>query len=130
MTHPNETLLRNGYEAFEKGDLDTLRGLFTDDIVWHSPGKGPLAGDYRGIDQVFGLFAKVVELSGGTYRNDLHDVLANDEHAVALVTARGERAGKTLDSLQSHVFHLTDGKVTEVWLEAGDLYANDEFWSA
>jgi uncharacterized protein len=129
MAHPNETLLRNGYEAFEKGDLDTLRGLFTDDIVWHSPGKGLLAGEYRGIDQVFGLFGKVMELSGGTYRSDIHDVLANDEHAVALITARGEREGKTLDSLQSHVFHVTDGKVTEVWLEALDLYANDEFWS-
>ena len=50
MAHPNEELLRNGYAAFEKGDLDTLRGLFADDIVWHSPGKGPLACDYRGID--------------------------------------------------------------------------------
>jgi ketosteroid isomerase-like protein len=129
MAHPNETLLRNGYEAFEKGDLDTLRGLFTEDIVWHSPGKGLLAGEYQGIDKVFGLFAKVVELSGGTYRNDLHDVLANDEHAVALITAHAERQGKKLDSLQSHVFHVSDGKVTEVWLEAVDLYANDEFWS-
>ena len=26
MAHPNEQLLRNGYAAFEKGDLDTLRG--------------------------------------------------------------------------------------------------------
>jgi hypothetical protein len=130
MTHPNETLLRNGYEAFEKGDLDTLRGIFAEDIVWHSPGKGPLAGEYRGIDQVFGLFAKVAELSGGTLRNDLHDVLANDEHAVALVTVRGERAGVTLADLQSHVFHVSDGKVTEVWLVAEDLYANDAFWSA
>ena len=129
MAHPNETLLRNGYEAFEKGDLDTLRGIFADDIVWHSPGNGPLAGDYRGIDHVFGLFAKVAELSGGTLRNDVHDVLANDEHAVALVTVRGEREGKTLEDLQSHVFHVSDGRVTEVWLEAFDLYANDEFWS-
>lgn len=129
MGHPNEELLRNGYAAFEKGDLDTLRDLFTDEIVWHSPGKGPLAGDYRGLDEVFGLFGKVVELSGGTYRNDLHDILANDEHAVALITAHAEREGKTLDNKQTHVFHVRGGKATEVWLDIGDLYANDEFWS-
>ena len=129
MTHPNEELLRNGYAAFEKGDLDTLRGMFSADIVWHSPGRGPLAGDYRGIDQVFGLFGRVVELSGGTFRNDIHDVLADDEHAVALVTAHGQREGKTLEDNQAHVFHVTDGIVTEVWLQPGDLYANDEFWS-
>jgi uncharacterized protein len=129
MTHRNEQLLRDGYAAFEKGDLDALRGLFTDDITWHSPGRGPLAGEYKGIDQVFGLFGKVVELSGGTFRNELHDVLANDEHAVALVRARGERNGKTLDDTQTHVFHVSDEMVTEVWLESGDQYANDEFWS-
>ena len=129
MTHPNEELLRNGYAAFEKGDLDTLRDLFDDGITWHSPGKSPVAGDYSGIDQVFGLFGKVGELSGGTLRNDIHDVLANDEHAVALLTSHAERNGKTLDDNQTHVFHIRDGKVTEVWLQTGDLYANDEFWS-
>jgi len=129
MSHPNEELLRNGYAAFEKGDLDTLRGLFTDDIVWHSPGRSPLAGDYRGIDEVFGLFGKVFELSGGTFRNEIHDILADDEHAVALVSATGERNGKTLNDKQAHVFHVRDGKVTEFWLQPGDLYANDDFWS-
>ena len=129
MAHANEELLRNGYAAFEKGDLDTLRGLFTDDIVWHSPGRSPLAGDYRGIDEVFGLFGNVFELSGGTFRNEIHDILADDEHAVALVTATGERGGKTLNDKQAHVFHVRDDKVTEFWLQPGDLYANDEFWS-
>lgn len=129
MAHPNEELLRNGYAAFEKGDLDTLRGLFADDIVWHSPGRSPLAGDYRGIDEVFGLFGKIFELSGGTFRNELHDILADDEHGVALVSATGERNGKTLNDKQAHVFHIRDGKATEFWLQPGDLYANDEFWS-
>lgn len=129
MAHPNEELLRNGYAAFEKGDLDTLRGLFADDIVWHSPGKGPLSGDYRGIEDVFGLFGKVLELSGGTFRNEIHDILADDEHGVALVTATGERKGKTLNDKQAHVFHVRDGKVTEFWLQTFDLYTNDEFWS-
>ena len=129
MAHPNEQLLRDGYAAFEKGDLDTLRGLFADDIVWHTPGRSPVSGDARGLDQVFGLFGKVLELSGGTLRNELHDVLANDEHAVALVRARGERNGKTLNDTQAHVFHVRDGRVTEFWLHTSDLYANDEFWS-
>jgi ketosteroid isomerase-like protein len=129
MSHANEELLRNGYAAFEKGDLDTLRGMFSDDIVWHSPGRSELAGDYRGIDEVFGLFGKVFELSGGTLRNEIHDVLADDEHGVALLIATGERNGKTLNDKQAHVFHIRDGKVTEFWLHASDLYANDEFWS-
>lgn len=129
MAHPNEDLIRQGYEAFGKGDMDTIRGLFADDIAWHAPGRSPLAGDYHGMDSVLAFFGKTLELSGGTFRLDLHDVVANDEHGVALVTATGQREGKTLDDRQAHVFHISDGKVTEFWNQAGDLYAVDEFWT-
>lgn len=129
MGHPNEELTRRGYEAFGKGDMDTLNDLLSDDIVWHVPGNNPLSGDYRGKDAVYGLFAKIVEQSGGTLRQDIHDVLANDEHAVVMVVARAERQGKKLDDRQVHVLHLKDGKATEFWNHFGDQAAVDEFWS-
>ena len=37
MGHPNEDLIRRGYDAFSSGDMDTLRELFHPDIVWHAP---------------------------------------------------------------------------------------------
>ena len=33
MGHPNEDLIRRGYDAFSSGDMDTLRELFHPDIV-------------------------------------------------------------------------------------------------
>jgi ketosteroid isomerase-like protein len=39
MGHPNEDLIRRGYDAFSRGDMDTLRALFHPDIVWHAPGR-------------------------------------------------------------------------------------------
>ena len=97
MAHPNEDLVRDGFAAFERGDMDALRKqICTDDVRWHNPGRGPISGDYEGIDQVIQYFARVLELTGGTFSLEQHDVLANDEHAVALVTVRGERAGKQL----------------------------------
>ena len=129
MTHPNEELVRKGYEAFGKGDMDTLNDLFADDIAWHAPGRSPVSGDYRGKQEVFDVFAKVFELSGGTFNLELHDVLANDEHVVTLVTTRGERNGKTLENRGAQVFHVKDGKVTESWLHSQDQYAIDEFFS-
>jgi ketosteroid isomerase-like protein len=39
VAHPNETRFREGYAAFQRGDIEALRNdFFTDDIVWHSPG--------------------------------------------------------------------------------------------
>ena len=79
MAHPNEALVRRGYEAFATGDMATLNELFADDIVWHVPGRSQLAGDFRGKEEVFGNFQKVAELTGGTFKLDIHALLADDE---------------------------------------------------
>ncbi len=130
MAHPNEDLIRKGFNAFSTGDMEALRNEFlAADVKYHVPGKSPISGDYNGIDEVLGFFAKVFELTGGTFRVELHDVLANDEHAVVLSPASGQREGKTLHDNGVLVFHIKDGKTTEVWLHPSDLYASDEFFS-
>ena len=129
MAHPNEDLVRRGFAAFGTGDIATLRELLADDIVWHVGGSSPITGDYKGKDEVLGFFAQLAERAGGTFRVDIHDVLANDEHVVALVKVTGERQGKTLNNNASQVFHVQGGKVTEVWFHPDDQYATDDFWS-
>jgi uncharacterized protein len=129
MVHPNEELVRRGFDAFAKGDVDTLRELFDQDAVWHVPGRNQLSGDHRGIDTILGLFAKIAELSGGTFRIDLHDVVANDEHAVGIYVSRGEREGRTLEDRNVLVTHIRNRKIAEAWLLNDDQYAADEFFS-
>ena len=129
MAHPNEGLIQQGYDAFGKGDFDALNDLFADDVKWHTPGRSPISGDIEGRDAVYGQFAKIAELSGGSFKLEIHDMMANDEHGVALVTATGDRGGKSFSDNQVHVFHIKDGKVTEFWGHPGDQYAADEFWS-
>ena len=130
MAHPSEDLLREGFAALERGDMDALRNqFFAADVRWHAPGRSPLAGDYEGIEQVLQHFARIFELTGGTLSLELHDVLANDEHAVELVTVRGERAGKQLTDNETVVYHFRDGKASEVWVQSTDLHALDEFFS-
>jgi ketosteroid isomerase-like protein len=129
MAHPNEELTRRGFDAFAKGDVDTLRALFDQDAVWHVPGRNQLSGDHRGVDRILGLFAKIAELTGGTFRTDVHDVVANDEHAVTIYVGRGEREGRTLEDRNVLVSHIRNGKIAEAWLLSDDQYAADEFFS-
>lgn len=129
MAHPNEELVRRGFDAFAKGDVDTLRELFDQDAVWHVPGRSPLSGDHRGMDAILGSFAKTAELTGGTFRIDLHDVVANDEHAVGIYVSRGEREGRTLEDRNVLVTHIRNGKIAEAWLLNDDQDAADEFFS-
>jgi uncharacterized protein len=130
MAHPNEELMRRGYEAFTNGDLQTIDELFADDIVWHVPGNNQLSGEYRGKEEVFGNFGKLVELTGGSFRLEIHDVLANDEHVVVLVRATAEREGRKLDDRSMQLWHVEDGKATEQWLYPEDPQATDEFWGS
>src|SRR5260370_39688822 len=50
MTHPNEDLVRQANAAVGSGELGALQGQYlAEGVVWHVQGRGPLAGDYRGI---------------------------------------------------------------------------------
>lgn len=129
MAHPNEDLARRGYAAFGAGDVDTLRTLIAPDCVWHVPGRSPLAGDYRGLEEILGFFAKSGELTGGTLRLEIHDILANDDHVVVLSESSAERDGHRLEGRSSDVYHIRDGKVAEHWTCPVDALAWDEFWS-
>lgn len=97
MPHSNEEPLRRGKEAFLRGDVDTVKELLADDFVLHTSGRGQFDREYRGRDAFFGYIRKVGELSAGTYRQELHDVAATDEHAIALVIVHAERNGRAID---------------------------------
>lgn len=129
MAHANEELLRSGYEAFAKGDLDTVMGIFDDDITWHVPGHNLIAGDYRGHEDVMGFFAQLHELSAGTFTVEPHDFLANDTHVVVLVREQAKRQGKELNHQEAHIWHVANGKATDFWGASTDQAQADEFWS-
>lgn len=129
MAHPNEDLLRGGYEAFTAGDIEKVLAIFADDIAWHVPGENQLAGDYHGHQEVVGFFGKLIEITGGTFRLDVHDILANDKHGAVIVTAYGERPGNTLEAREVHVWHFADGKATEFWSPSDQQRQIDFFFS-
>ena|SRR5215469_2348372 len=131
MAHPNEELLRQAFAAFQSGDMEALQTkYFAEDIRYHVPGRSPLAGTYEGTAAVLGFFGRTFELTGGTLSIDLHDVLANDDHGVALYTLRAERGGKQIADNHAMIAHANaDGKAAEVWIHSSDTHAFDEFWS-
>jgi hypothetical protein len=127
--HPNLERAHAGYEAFAAGDLAAVSDLLSDDIVWHSGGSNVLTGDYVGKEAVLGFFGLLMQESGGSFRNDVHDMLANDEHGVALVTVSATRGGESFEGNVIHVFHMSDGKMTEFWAYPEDQTRFDEFWA-
>jgi ketosteroid isomerase-like protein len=151
MPHPSETLIRRLYAARAQDDLDTVRAILAADIVWHEPGPdSPYTGQLRGADAVLGMHIQAMALTGGTSifrprpatvrrvpavrrtrtgRLDLHDVLANEAHAVALVNWSAERGGRRLTGREVAVYHVRDGRVTEAWFHPDDAATVEAFWA-
>ena len=128
--HPNEEVVRRLFSAFEANDMPTVDKLLTDDVVWNAPGRGVNAGRRSGKQKLFAAMGRLAELTRGTLRGEIHDVLASDHHVVVLQTTRGERSGHApLEDREAIVLHLGAGRVAEVWEHPGDLHAMDAFFA-
>lgn len=113
--HPNEQLVRTQVQCFIAGDIQGWLDVVSDDLVVHVPPGHRLSGEYKGSQQFVERFiGKVMELTGGVHL-EVHDVLASDDHAVGLYTIRTERDGSTYEWQHVNVYHVADGKITEIW---------------
>jgi len=128
--HPNAVLIRRAYQAFAERDVATIVELTAEDAAWHIPGRNPIAGTYRGRDNILAFLARLMELTEGTISFEVHDVVANSEHAIAMHRGGGSRPdGRPNDDQICMVFHIRDGRVTEAWYHAFDQHAVDDFWA-
>jgi len=125
----NAELVRRGYEAFSKGDMDTIAKIFSPDIRWYVSGNSQISGTYNGQEEAFAFFGRLMELSDGTFSVSIHDLLASDDHVVVLASESATRNGKNLVSDDAHVWHVADGKAVEFWGIAKDQAAVEEFWA-
>jgi len=125
----NAALIKSAYDAFSRGDTQSVFAVFSDSIIWHVPGRGPLSRDYRGHAEVGGFFEHFMGLSEGTFQIQINEILANRDRVVVLCTESARRAGRTWSSPQVHVWTVKDGRATAFWEYEGDQQGEDEFWS-
>jgi len=126
--HPNAKIVREGFDAFLAGDIEWLNEHLHENIVWHSPGSNVLSGDYHGRENVLAFFAKTVQIMRPGF--DIHDVLANDDHVVVLLTVNDTRNdnGDTWEGKGASIFHVdAEGRALEVWTLSEDQAGFDAF---
>jgi ketosteroid isomerase-like protein len=124
-----EHLVRRAYRDFESGDLDLLGARLAPDVVWHEPGRSPLAGDYKGPEQVLEFLSQLQERSGGTFSIDVLDVLSEPGRAVVFQRETASKVDRDPDVIAALDFEIHQGRITEVTVYHTDLYQFDEFWA-
>ena len=129
MREPNAKIIRKAYEDFAHGNVPAVFAALDTSISWHVPGHSPLSGDYVGHEQIGGFFQRTMELSGGAFSIDVHNVLAEDDVVVVLTTVNAKRNEISASFSEVHVWRMKDGKAIEFREYQGDEQREDRFWS-
>ncbi|MBM9508768.1 nuclear transport factor 2 family protein [Actinacidiphila acididurans] len=128
--HPHAALVRKGYEAFSRGDMDTLRGMMAADCTHHVPGDSPMSGDFKGIDAALAHYAKMAEETGGTFRVELQHLFVDGRgHVLSVHRSTAERGGRTFDAPGGILFRIVGDKITDLDECVEDLDTVNTFWS-
>jgi len=128
--HPNVQRVRDAYDAFGAGDLDTALKDLADNAVFHFKGDGPLGGDHRGRADIEKALIAAFEITGGTQKLDIRGIYADEDHAVVMLRETATRPdGATLDLDEAHVIKVdADGKITDLWDLQTDPELHDRFF--
>lgn len=120
--HPNVEVVRNLLEAFNKQDREAIDEYMAEDVVWHMIG-GRTAVGLKELE----LFLTESDL-GPTIHAEVHDIVGNDDHVVALVEATADTGNEKFTYRTAEIVHVEDGKETERWAFSDDTGRIVEFF--
>ncbi|MGY1500629.1 nuclear transport factor 2 family protein [Streptomyces sp. QTS52] len=127
--HPHAALVRKGYDAFSRGDMDTMRTLLAGDATHHVPGSHSLSGDFKGQDAIIDMYRRLGEETDGTVRVAPLNVLVDGRgHVVSMHRFTAERQGRRIDETGALVFRIVGDKITDLDECVEDIDRSNEFW--
>ena len=119
-------------ELYSGGSDARLRRLIASGVVWTVPGASPIAGTYRGTDEVFAYFARRRDLAAGTFRMHRRDILVGEtSHVCALTDGTATLGGREHRWSTVGLYEITDDdRIRACWLLPLDQRAFDAAWSS
>ena len=122
--HPNAATIREASASMEPGgDMMAMLDLLDDDIVWHEIGRDEPIRGKRALTERFSSMPE-----GSSITAETHDVVANDEHTIQLVTATATMGDQSLAYRTAEIYHMRDGKITERWAFSDDTERINRFF--
>lgn len=112
----NSDALKRGYEAFNKGDIETVSQLFTDDVRWEGPNTDgvPMSGTHEGKDAVLQALGRI----GETFEsfNVRPDELVEQGETIVVLSHLEAKSknGTELKLPGVEVWRMSGGKATRV----------------
>jgi uncharacterized protein len=113
----NLDLVRNTYDAFARGDIDSVLAGFADDIQWIEPdGYFAGAGGVRGLDAVAAVFAEYPKFWSEFSVLPEQFLEVGDEWVIVTGSQRGiaRETGKEYRGRVCNIWQILDGKAVRL----------------
>lgn len=113
-THQNAHTYREATRALAEGDMTQFMSFIDEDVAWWELGSPePIEGKTA--------LAQLLRLSHGSVEVNLHDVLANDEHLVALVHSVASLADGDVGFSYAEVLHFHESRIVKRQIFPADV---------
>ena len=111
----NTNIVKQTYECFLRGDIESLLKLYSDDVRWevYGPPSIPTTGERKGLPEVKQFFEQVNEsLSAQSF--EPREFIAQGDQVVVLghYTWTAQPTGRPFSANWAHVVTLSNGKIT------------------
>lgn len=111
MSSENVDLVKQGFEAFGRGDLDGVAETFDEQVEWWTSEEVPNGGTIQGRDAVIQSFAAIGDDWDEFTLKPAQFLDAGDWVAVrGTVQAKAKSSGKTIEERFAHLVEIRDGK--------------------
>jgi ketosteroid isomerase-like protein len=110
---------RSAYEAFGRGDLETLKEMLGEDSSWLTSDELPLGGETQGRDAILGNFAQIPNY-WTSFSVEPEEFIDGGDWVVVRGTQRAGTDGGEFTSPFAHLMKFSaDGKIAR-----GEFYAD------
>jgi ketosteroid isomerase-like protein len=107
--------VRRAYDAFARGDLQTLKTVLAPDIEWRTTPDVPFLGNYSGLDE----FLRAMNEWTGAFENvttEIEEMIDAGDNVIVghRMRGRGRDSGADVDLAIFQVVAVRDGQLTRM----------------
>ena len=124
VTDANVAVVQKALDAFATGDMQASADVLTDDVEWHEIGRADAIHGKAALAERF----SAPDAADWSIKGDTHDVLASENHGVAIVTATATHGDQSLTYRVVEIYHIRDGKISARWALSDDTEAINKFF--
>jgi uncharacterized protein len=116
-------------ELYRGGDVTPVRRLLDPNVVWHVPGKSPIAGRHEGVNEVVAYMLRRRDLANRTFQMHRRELLVGGaDHFAALTDGSAVIGGTAFEWSTVGLYRLLEGRLAECRLLPFDQAQFDAIW--